>query len=405
MVQNVITTSGDPDTGTGIDFSFRVVNDNTLSNPTSTFTFTSPEDKFAPVDVVITGATRDYKDGGEANCYILQPDGDGVNIPVKHANSGMTTQISSGQLLIPELIWTDHSAGLSPNGAVSSYAIEGTGPDAILKVAPGTSKGNAVIAVKDSGTGVILWSWHIWVADYNPNTDYVTISSNWEYMDRNLGALSSTPGDHTAVGVVYQWGRKDSYPGLLAPPALTETPIYDAAGNPASIILGEVPNTPNNLVNSIENPTIFFIGASGAYADWYAYSNDNKNDQLWGLYGYITDIWKTAYDPCPAGWRVPVVSSSNSPWWGSFSWQYSSGYIGGYNDNAGYWPMTGRKSATTGAWIDMSSSSQVGFFWHAWGNGNTATGFQLSRSTSVSMDTGQTPQRATGAATRCMKIK
>ncbi len=365
MVQNVITTSGDPDTGTGIDFSFRVVNNNTLSNPTATFTFTSPEDKFAPVDVIITGATRDYKDGGEANCYILQPDGDGVNIPVKHANSGITTQISSGQLLTPELIWTDHPAGLSPNGAVSSYSIEGTGPDAILKVAPGTSKGNAVIAVKDSGTGVILWSWHIWVVDYDPDTDYVTITGNWDYMDRNLGALSSTPGDHTAVGLVYQWGRKDPYPGLLAPPALTETPIYDAGGNPASIILGEVPNTENNLVNSIEHPTIFFVGASGAYADWYAYSNDNKNDQLWGLYGYVTDMGKTAYDPCPAGWRVPGVSSSSSPWWGTFSWQYSSGYIGGYNEDIGYWPMTGRKSATTGAWIDMSSSSQVGFFWHA----------------------------------------
>ncbi|MCC8143462.1 MAG: hypothetical protein LIO97_05900 [Tannerellaceae bacterium] len=80
-------------------------------------------------------------------------------------------------------------------------------------------------------------------------------------MDRNLGALSSTPGNGLALGLMYQWGRKDPYPGLNNPPATTVTPIYNAVGGSVQVTLTEVPaDVETNLFNAIENPVTFYMG-------------------------------------------------------------------------------------------------------------------------------------------------
>ncbi|MCC8143461.1 MAG: hypothetical protein LUD02_12690 [Tannerellaceae bacterium] len=123
------------------------------SNPaTVIYTFTV-DGVNVEVPVYIHG--KDFLQVGEANSYIINPGGDGISIPVGQANKGLTTQIASGQVLTPELIWTDHAAGLAASGAVSSVSVDGTGPEALLKVAPGTAEGNAVVAVKSSD-GTIL---------------------------------------------------------------------------------------------------------------------------------------------------------------------------------------------------------------------------------------------------------
>jgi PKD repeat protein len=82
-------------------------------------------------------------------------------------------------------------------------------------------KGNAVIAFKVNDK--IYWSWHIWVTDDPSNG--VTYTQGFEtniegkefrpqYMDRNLGATSSSflGNDwHKSGGLMYQWGRKDPF--------------------------------------------------------------------------------------------------------------------------------------------------------------------------------------------------
>lgn len=99
---------------------------------------------------------------------------------------------------------------------------------------------------------------------------------------------------------------------------------------------------------------------------------------MWGLYNYVVDIGKTAYDPCPYGWRVPTVSSSSSPWWGASGWQYNSSFIGVDHTTYGYWPMTGYRHGETGAIGGMDSSTQLGIYWHAWSNQSVATGLGFS---------------------------
>lgn len=68
-------------------------------------------------------------------------------------------------------------------------------------------KGNAVISVSDNGT--IVWSWHIWTTDFPQ-----TIPVNGIYwMDRNMGATSTVPGDENTYGLAYNPGNPFPFPG------------------------------------------------------------------------------------------------------------------------------------------------------------------------------------------------
>ena len=135
--------------------------------------------------------------------------------------------------------------------------------------------GNALIAVKDAD-GVILWSWHIWVADFDPVTTQQTYQSGAVMMDRNMGALNVQENDPRAYGFLYQWGRKDPMGGVATANSFAQT-------YPANIFTRDVTNS---ITEAIQNPTHF------GNIPW---STDNT---LWASA-------KTKYDPCPVGWRVP----------------------------------------------------------------------------------------------------
>ena len=137
--------------------------------------------------------------------------------------------------------------------------------------------------VKDA-SGQILWSWHIWVVDYDPNLTAQTYLSGSVMMDRNLGALDAGTTT-TAYGLLYQWGRKDPFVAPVSENNFAQT-------------------TPANTLSSVDN-----------IAD-YNYSIQNPRVALRGSWDNNNNLWdneKTIYDPCPAGWRVPD-GSNNSPW-------------------------------------------------------------------------------------------
>lgn len=157
-----------------------------------------------------------------------------------------------------------------------------------FQVAEPFKEGNALIAVKDS-ENKILWSWHIWLTD-EPQCH--TYSDGSVMMDRNLGATSTIPGE-PCYGMLYQWGRKDPFPGSAvgsvigehfstAPRSATTTPIEIAKGEPVT----------TEFVNA--NPTTFIFRENG---EWY--DNEVSMPFLW-------QDSKTIYDPCPVGWKVPA---------------------------------------------------------------------------------------------------
>ena len=136
--------------------------------------------------------------------------------------------------------------------------------------------GNALIAVKDAN-GVILWSWHIWVVDFDVEATRQTYQSGAVMMDRNLGALNVQENDSRAYGLLYQWGRKDPMGGVATSNSFVST-------YPENVFTR---NSTSSIDNAIQNPTDF-----GSTSSW---CSDNT---LW-------QSEKTKYDPCPVGWRVP----------------------------------------------------------------------------------------------------
>jgi hypothetical protein len=113
-------------------------------------------------------------------------------------------------------------------------------------------------------------------------------------MDRNLGATSATPGDVGALGLIYQWGRKD--PFLSGSSIDSENRAAESTINWPSVVFSDSSN--GTIAYATEHPTTF-ITYNDNNCDWYyntgSYSTDNTRWQS----------VKTIYDPCPAGWRVP----------------------------------------------------------------------------------------------------
>lgn len=177
--------------------------------------------------------------------------------------------------------------------------------------------GNALIAATDID-GNILWSWHIWFP--KEPVQALHVSSGFEVMNFNLGALSATAGDVESYGLLYQWGRKDPFPG--SPRAsggdvsLKNVDVYDINGNVVAI--GNHPDA-MTVDYAIGNPTIAIGNRDQYYSkscrDWI--TSGSGNDALWGnpdgkelqdgIYKNVGS--KSFYDPCPPGWRVPPVSA------------------------------------------------------------------------------------------------
>ncbi len=71
-----------------------------------------------------------------------------------------------------------------------------------------------MVAARDGDR--IVWSWHVWVTGYDPEADIFEWTDangiTYKYMDRNLGALSAEKYSKDALGLMYQWGRKDPFP-------------------------------------------------------------------------------------------------------------------------------------------------------------------------------------------------
>lgn len=183
-----------------------------------------------------------------------------------------------------EILWETYNTNeiVTENSVIASVQLEGNKVKFNMPANP--VPGNAVIAVMDSN-GTILWSWHIWVADWDVEATAQNYGNGIIMMDRNLGALNIADNDSRSYGLMYQWGRKDPFVAPVSENNFAQT-------------------TPANTLSSVDN-----------IAD-YDYSIQNPRVALRGSWDNNNNLWdneKTIYDPCPAGWRVPD-GSNNSPW-------------------------------------------------------------------------------------------
>ena len=229
----------------------------------------------------------DLSASGTANCYIVSQKGTYVIKPTKGNSSDVVGAVASA-----EVLWESFGTAVTPSAGdlikSASYA-EGK---VTFKTSDTYHEGNAVIAAKDA-SGNILWSWHIWLTDQPQGQAYYKNAGT--LMDRNLGAVSATPGDVGALGLLYQWGRKDPFLGSssISEAVIAQSTVTWPAYVYSNASIGTIGYT-------IANP-MTFIAYNSYNDDWYYTGTNTTDNTRWGTSGSK----KSIYDPCPSGWRVP----------------------------------------------------------------------------------------------------
>ena len=253
------------------------------------------------------------EDGETANCYVVSKAGS-YKFPLVMGNDPEHTLSEISKVTV---LWeTDNTSASQTVGSIikdvtnnSRYVYFNT---------PSTLKnGNAVIAAwrKVGGKDTIVWSWHIWVCkDFDPDASAQTLRRKPKpMMDRNLGALSNSATSPLSNGFFYQWGRKDPFPGAIESYVAAD----GGAGTYMSTTGGTLKLEP--AVNSTRSVTVDYVIA---HPDVFITSTEGywlptPDNTLWGVEskyqgGQITEKnYKSLYDPCPPGWKVPRAHVMN----------------------------------------------------------------------------------------------
>jgi len=284
----------------------------------------------------------DRKDFISANSFILNPAPAGTKqrvftLPIDRVNEFWSLAdygdpanvLDSETEWVATLIWQDVDDPdfirfIDEDTGVELLRLNGKGPNQrIFVTTDGRNVGNALIGLRKADLNgdpigeEFLWSWHLWITDYNPEIlknlsplqdKYIYhvpggavhryAGAIWEttefqhkyIMDRNLGA--SDIGYNSGV-LDYVFGRKDPFPCV---------PLYDISGvriyfdtvgssDPISKVRGPV-----SFAIAIKNPVVYYYVSQG---NW----NTPARSTPWN--SLIAEESKSFFDPCPPGWKVP----------------------------------------------------------------------------------------------------
>ena len=194
--------------------------------------------------------------------------------------------------------------------------------------------GNAVVAVTKGGT--VVWSWHLWFAPkdaldkievtnhQNKNYDFTKEALGWKPIQwsgstyssartvkvkveqtvanngtKQVAVLNITQnpgGKKEGITTLYQFGRKDAFPGVDKSKLATNSHFTENAGDNMSIM------------NGIQHPDFYYTGGSNwnsNYGYYNLWSADNTVTGGWNV-GNDNSVVKTVYDPSPVGFKMPA---------------------------------------------------------------------------------------------------
>jgi len=298
------------------------------ATPASICSFKTTSAKTFQANTILNMAARkvesvvDLSASATANCYIVSDEG-GYKFKTVKGNS----DTSVGDVKGVKVLWESFGTSSAPNvGDLIKADVSYDNGYITFSTSDTFKEGNALIAAySDAGcsTGNVLWSWHIWLTD-DP-AEQVYKNSAGTMMDRNLGATSATPGEVGALGLLYQWGRKDPF---LGSSVISESFTAASTGSWNDESASSHLEGNNTLSYSISHPTTFLSNddKNGTY-DWYSTSMSNVNHDLWRN---PSGSAKTFYDPCPQGWRVPdkevwlIALGTEHHWTTSGNWDGSN---------------------------------------------------------------------------------
>ena len=249
---------------------------------------------------------------------------------IEKTNSGANNGVDGA-----EIVWAD-AANLVYSPAIKHDANN----DAFLEFevkASDIQSGNAVVAVtKGSGASkTVLWSWHLWFAPKDAldkikvtnhqNKDYYftketlgwkliqwrsstytsarTVKVKVEQTVANNGAkaytvinITQNPGGvKKGATTLYQFGRKDAFPGVAKADLASNSHFTEDAGDNMSIM------------NGIQHPDLYYTWGSN-WENNYSYNNLWSADNT--ARGFNDNsVVKTVYDPCPVGFKMPASNA------------------------------------------------------------------------------------------------
>jgi len=338
---------------------------------------------------------------GTANCYIVSEAG---RYKFKAVKGNSDTSV--GDVKGVKVLWESFGTSSAPTaGDLVKADVSYAGGYIIFNTNDSFKEGNALIAAYSDAActeGKVLWSWHIWLTD--KPAEQVYKNSAGTMMDRNLGATSATPGDVGALGLLYQWGRKD--PFLSSSSVSSNTTAASSLTWPSDVTSDSSKGT---IAYATANPTTFIKQENSICTDWlYRPTGTTEEINRW-------QASKTIYDPCPAGWRVPDsnvwfaafnVSSeftSDLPWSGSPTYGMDFGSGNGKSDNRKlgsdtsiWYPFAGYRDRSGGS---LKGFGTEGNYWSCIYNSDGARSFDF---TSGKVTT-TTDRRASCQSVRCFK--
>ena len=257
----------------------------------------------------------------------------------------------------------------------------------VIDVTVPFKEGNAVIAAKDAD-GNILWSWHIWLTDQPQAQVYNNDAGTM--MDRNLGATSATPSDVGALGLLYQWGRKDPF---LGSSSISSNTIAKSTITWPSAVSSDSSN--GTIEYATAHPTTFITYNWSNY-DWYYTGSSSTDDTRWTT----SSSDKSIYDPCPAGWRVPDKGIWSKAGFGTTTYDSTNeGMSFSISSPSTTWyPASGYRSRNDGG---LGNVGYNGNYWCASPYSNNA--YYLSFSDTGYVGPSYSDSRAYGFSVRCLQ--
>ena len=315
-----------------------------------------------------------------ANCYIVSKSGK-YCIPAVKGNNANSSSGWVRDTYTVQVLWESFGTASAPSVGDLIKSVSYDDGYIAFETADDFKEGNAVIAALDRSENIV-WSWHIWFTD--PPKSQVYYNNAGTMMDRNLGATSAAPGDPCALGLLYQWGRKDPFLGACVIHNDPYNPDYEIEEVEAKstitwpkAIMSD--RTEGTVEYTVAHPTTL-IYASNNQPSWRDWHYDKPSVDLWSSR-------KSIYDPCPEGWRVPD-GGSDGIWskalgitepfvyeniYDTTNWGINfSGILGG--DAVIWYPSTSRRDFWDNRVVAPYS---LGEYWSATNNNDGALSFWI----------------------------
>ena len=328
---------------------------------------------------------------GRANCYIVSEKGT-YYFPTVKGNSSQSIE----SIEYAEVLWESFGTSQTPLAGDLISKVSYSNGIITFQTNNTFKEGNAVIAAKDA-SGNILWSWHIWFTDQPQGQEYYNNAGI--VMDRNLGATSATPGDVGALGLLYQWGRKDPF---LGSSAISSDIVAKSTLDWPSAVQSD--SSTGTIDYAIANPTTFIHNTN---FDWCYKCSESINNNRWTT----SESAKSIYDPCPAGWRIPDGGSEGvwSKALGSSSYLMQNSLYDSTNEGMNFserfgeaftiwYPLSGYRNGEEGA---LRYTGGSGDYWTVSTNGVSAYNLCFRFDGSVYPE--YSSYRVLGLSVRCVR--